>query len=232
MPRFWHTLFSGYFCCSSLLLTSSICSFLLYSSYSEQQYFIKNASSVVRKEAAAVSSPLATSSGGSPFPLLPSLFSTSITAPGANNSPTESALDDLQRVRSFTTSFIASQARTTDTNQNNSKRRRVVRNQASRHRIVGQVLGHKRVSRVVALVSEIRRVQQQLQHSMANNSSPLPKAVKDILSNTVLADAWETTPLNDLRSLPWEDMLSTAEKHTDAFRAWQSGSSALFNPAA
>lgn len=107
----------------------------------------------------------------------------------------------------------------------------MVRNQASRHRIVGQVLGHKRVFRVVALVHEIRRVQQrQQQDAMANST---PKALQDILSNTVLVDAWETTPLNDLKSLPWEDMLSTAEKHMDAYCAWQrSSSNAPSTPAA
>lgn len=66
-------------------------------------------------------------------------------------------------------------------------------------------------------------------------TSPLPQAVQDVLFHTLLVDAWDNTSLNDLKSLPWEAMLCTAEKHMAAYRAWQkttTGSGGTRNAAA
>lgn len=45
--------------------------------------------------------------------------------------------------------------------------------------------------------------------------------VQNLRKNTVLVDAWENTPVDDLKKLPWEEMLSTSEKHLEAYRAWK-----------
>jgi len=52
-------------------------------------------------------------------------------------------------------------------------------------------------------------------------------AIEDLCQHTVLADAWEMTALNDLKALPWEEMVVTAERHLAAYQAYKQQTSAM-----
>ena len=195
-----------------LLIFTYFCSY-----YSDQKFRMKQRSSFssVRKAPAP-----ALHLGSAPFPLPPS-SSAPIIARDDSSTPRPTMIEDnatldLQRIRSFSAAFMSSSNNTTAERPTHHNKRRRIQNQASRFRIVGQALGQKRVSRVAALANAIRRLQSE--HSAPTDQ---PQAVHDLVSNTVLVDAWETTPLNDLKALPWEEMLRTAEQNMSAYREWQ-----------
>jgi hypothetical protein len=76
----------------------------------------------------------------------------------------------------------------------NGKKR--LRNLATRIRLVGQVLGQARVQRALSVVKEMK-------------ASPA-------LANDDFVGAWENTPLDALKALPWEDLLRSAEERLQA----------------
>ena len=97
--------------------------------------------------------------------------------------------------------------------RNRTKKR--PRNLATRFRLVGQVLGStKAVQKVVETVKAIQQIQAT---ETPTDAAPLQTLLKD----TVLVDAWENTPVDDLKSLPWDEMLRTAVEHLEAYRAWK-----------
>jgi len=111
--------------------------------------------------------------------------------------------------------------------------RRRVHNQASRLRIVGRVLGGThRAARVAQLVRDIRQAQLESKsllatHHQEQQQEQQRSAIEDLCQHTVLADAWEMTALNDLKALPWEEMVVTAERHLAAYQAYKQQTSAM-----
>ena len=89
------------------------------------------------------------------------------------------------------------------------------RNLATRFRLVGQVLGStKAVQKVVETVKAIQQIQST---ETQTDAAPVQKLLKD----TILVTAWETTPVDDLKILPWDEMLRTAVEHLETYRAWK-----------
>lgn len=183
------------------------------------------------------------SSSSAPFPQSPPFFTQSLREPiyrrdnNHDNIPPVAVADvnddtrlDLESIRSFSadlrnTSPGNSVSTIISPRLNNSPiKRRRVQNVSSRCRIVGQVVGQKRVSKVVALCNEIRRIQSTTTTNTSGDDSSQPQVVQDLVANTVLVDAWESTPLNDLKALPWDQLLATAERHMAAYREWQATS--------
>ncbi|CAB9501145.1 expressed unknown protein [Seminavis robusta] len=102
-----------------------------------------------------------------------------------------------QSLRSLTTALLITRPAAVSTQQQPSCRKRP-RHQATRMRLVGQVLGQQGVRRIVSLVKEIKQQQQQ---------------------NNKLVEAWENTPLDDLKKQPWEDLMRSAEEQLQASNA-------------
>ena len=86
----------------------------------------------------------------------------------------------------------------------NRRMKKRPRNQATRYRLVGQVLGQQGVQKVVTTVKQIKQLQS------------IPKNL------LVLVDAWESAPIDDLKSLPWEEMLRTALGHLETMQQAES----------
>ena len=95
------------------------------------------------------------------------------------------------------------------------RNRKRPRNLATRFRLVGQVLGTtKAVQKVVETVKAIKQIQ-------ATETQTEAAPVKTLLNDTILVDAWETTPVENLKNLPWEEMLRTSVEHLEAYRTWK-----------
>jgi hypothetical protein len=160
---------------------------------------------------------VSSNSNSAPFPLHSALFSSSPT-PSNNVRPMTGSSELDQRIRSFSASLMMSNRRV-----QNKKR---PRNQATRYRLVGQVLGQKGVQKVVATVKEIKQLQAitEQQQQPKSECESQSAAVKNLLCDTVLVDAWENTPMDDLKSLPWEEMLRTSLEHLEAYHVWKAAS--------
>lgn len=90
---------------------------------------------------------------------------------------------------------------------------------ATRIRLVSQVIGQKGVQKVVALVKEIQQLRDDHQSNSSFAGNKPTKAVRDIFT-CMIVDAWENTPLDDLKSLDWEEYIQQGEERVRAYRAW------------
>jgi hypothetical protein len=141
-------------------------------------------------------------SPSAPFPLNSALFTSHLS----NTTPMTGDAELDLRIRSFSNSLMKSST------VRNKKR---PRNLPTRFRLVGQVLGTKGVQKVVDTVKAIQQIQ-------ATETRPTDAAaVQNLLKDTVLVEAWENTPVGDLKSLPWEEMLQTSVEHLKAYRDWK-----------
>jgi hypothetical protein len=156
--------------------------------------------------------PSVSSSRDFPFRAINSLFSTTTSS----NAPLGGDKDFDQKIRSFSNAFISRRVQ-----KKSSKPRQI----ATRHRLVSQAIGLKGVQKVVSLVKEIKQILAEYKACDAYSPSEkesLPQPVRDLLFNTVLVDAWGSSPIDALKTLPWEEMMEKAQQNAEAYRAWQS----------
>lgn len=154
-----------------------------------------------------------------PFPWHATLFPTMATTTPNNTRPGPAGDAELdQRIQSLTASF-RSNATETSRPINMPIRRRLSgkkrpRNIATRYRLVGQVLGPKGIQQLVSTVKELKH----LHSTVSETAHPV---VQNLLNDKILVEAWENTPLDKLKSLPWEDMLDNSLDHIQAYNAWK-----------
>lgn len=124
-----------------------------------------------------------------------------------------------QTIRSFSSAFMSRRKILNNAGNNAGWISKRPRHFAARYRLVSQAVGQRGAQRVAALVKDIRHLRLECR-KLSSEQEGQESAVRNIQSSLIV-DAWENTPLDDLKNMNWEELLREGQEHVDAFRLWQ-----------